>query len=65
MGIGRIVDYNGDRYFRDVNAFVSRVRDSIPHYGVEFMRKNLHNCLRGKAFAWYKDVVGETMKDAF
>jgi hypothetical protein len=64
MGTGRIVDYKNERYFRDVNAFVSRIRDTIPHYGAELMRNNLHNCLRGEAFAWYNDIIRNAMKNA-
>jgi hypothetical protein len=62
MGLGRIVDYKGDRYFRDVNVFILRIEYSIPHHGAELMHNKIHHCLRGEAFIWYNDFLGDTMK---
>jgi hypothetical protein len=61
-GIGRIVDYDGSRYFRDVNSFVSQIKDTIPYYGAEVVRNNIHNCFKGQAFTWYSDVLNQTTK---
>jgi hypothetical protein len=62
MCMGRIVDYGGDRYFRDVNSFISRVKDSITHHGAVLTRYSIHNCLPGKAFTWYNDILRDAMK---
>jgi hypothetical protein len=64
-GAGRVIDYDGTRYFRDVNAFVAQVRDSVAYYTAEVVRNNLHNCLKGQAFTWYSDIVQQSTKKAF
>jgi hypothetical protein len=28
-GVGRVIDYDGSRYFRDVNSFVAQIQDSV------------------------------------
>jgi hypothetical protein len=61
-GVGRIIDYDGSRYFRDVNSFVSQIKDTIPYYGAEVVRNNIHNCFKGQAFTWYSDVLNQTTK---
>jgi hypothetical protein len=63
-GAGRVIDYDGTRYFRDVNAFVAQVRDSVAYYTAEVVRNNLHNCLKGQAFTWYSDIVPQSTKKA-
>ncbi|KAA8908787.1 hypothetical protein FN846DRAFT_906030 [Sphaerosporella brunnea] len=61
-GAGRVVDYDGARYFRDVNAFVAQVKDSVAYYTAEVVRNNLQNCLKGQAFIWYSDIVPQSTK---
>lgn len=62
-GTGRYIDLGEKgRAFRDVNAFVSRFVDQIPYMGKECVRNNVHNCLRGSAFAWYNDILPEQTK---
>jgi hypothetical protein len=61
-GAGRVVDYDGSRYFRDVNAFVAQIEDSIPYYTPEVVRNNIQNCLKGQAFTWYSDIISATTK---
>jgi hypothetical protein len=63
-GIGRVVDYDGSRYFRDVNSFVSQIEDSVVYYTAEVVRNNLQNCLKGQAFSWYSDIVPAATKKA-
>jgi hypothetical protein len=63
-GAGRVIDYDGTRYFRDVNAFVAQIRDSVAYYSAEVVRNNLHNCLKGQAFTWYSDIVPQSTKKA-
>jgi hypothetical protein len=63
-GAGRVIDYDGTRYFRDANAFVAQVRDSVAYYTAEVVRNNLHNCLKGQAFIWYSDIVPQSTKKA-
>jgi hypothetical protein len=61
-GAGRVVDYDGSRYFRDVNSFVAQVQDSVTYYTAEVVRNNLQNCLKGQAFSWYSDIVPAATK---
>ncbi|RPB07443.1 hypothetical protein P167DRAFT_404470 [Morchella conica CCBAS932] len=62
-GTGRYIDFGEKgRAFRDINAFVSRFVDQIPHLGKECVENNVHNCLRGSAFAWYNDILPEQTK---
>jgi hypothetical protein len=61
-GASRVVDYDGSRYFRDVNAFVAQIEDSIPYYTPEVVRNNIQNCLKGQAFTWYSDIISATTK---
>jgi hypothetical protein len=63
-GIGRVIDYDGSRYFRDVNSFVAQVQDSVAYYTAEVVRNNLQNCLKGQAFSWYSDIVPAATKKA-
>jgi hypothetical protein len=30
-GAGRVIDFDGARYFRDVNTFVAQVKDSVAY----------------------------------
>jgi hypothetical protein len=61
-GVGRVVDLEGKRYFRDVNAFVAQINDTIPYCSAEVVRNNLHNCFKGQAFTWYSDILTATTK---
>jgi predicted nucleic acid-binding Zn ribbon protein len=56
-GPGRIVDYDGSRYFRDVNSFVTQLKDSMAYYTAEVVANNIQNCLKGQAFTWYSDIL--------
>jgi hypothetical protein len=56
-GPGRIVDYDGSGYFRDVNSFVSQLRDTMRDYSAEVVANNVQNCLKGQAFTWYSDIL--------
>jgi hypothetical protein len=61
-GTGRVVDYDGNRYFRDVNSFISQLKDTIGYYGPETVANNIQNCLKGQAFVWYSDILPATTK---
>jgi hypothetical protein len=63
-GIGRVVDYDGSRYFRDVNSSMSQIEDSVVYYTAEVVRNNLQNCLKRQAFSWYSDIVPAATKKA-
>jgi hypothetical protein len=64
-GAGRVIDFDGARYFRDVNAFVAQVKDSVAYYTADVVRNNLQNCLKGQAFIWYSDICPSSQKQAF
>jgi hypothetical protein len=55
-GAGRVINFDGARYFRDINAFVAQVKDSVAYYTSDIVRNNLQNCLKGQAFIWYSDI---------
>jgi hypothetical protein len=63
IGSGRLVDHKNNRFFRDVNAFVSRIGDDIPYYGAETMHNNVQNCFKGQASSWNNDVMQKARKN--
>jgi hypothetical protein len=46
---GRIVNYDDSQYFRDVNSFVTQLKDSMEYYTAEVVANNIQNCLKGQA----------------
>jgi hypothetical protein len=50
---GDVITVGRDTIYRNVDAFVERIKDAIATKGAPVVRDNLHLCLRGAATRWY------------
>ena len=57
-----VVTVGKDVYYRDVNKFITRVRDVAAARGEEVLKLHLFGNLRGAAMDWYTDQIDETAK---
>jgi hypothetical protein len=61
---GDIVTIGRDTIYRNVDAFVERIKDAIATKGPETIRDNLHLCLRGHASRWWTFELSDIDKNA-
>ena len=57
-----VVTVGKDVYYRDINKFITRVRDVAAARGEEVLKLHLFGNLRGAAMDWYTDQIDETAK---
>jgi Integrase zinc binding domain len=57
-----VVTVGKDVYYRDVNKFITRVRDVAAARGEEVLKLHLSGNLRGAAMDWYTDQIDKTAK---
>lgn len=61
-GEGPVVSSGKSVYYRDVYAFVERLKDMLPIRGVDKLRTVIPQCLRGSALIWYSTELTERDK---
>ena len=62
-GTSDIVHSGKEVIYRDVHAFVDRLKDMTMVYDATAIRTNLVKCLRGRAAEWYSTELPEVQKD--
>ena len=61
---GDVITVGRDTIYRNVDAFIERIKDAIATKGPAIVRDNLHLCLRGAATRWYTFEVSDLNKQA-
>ena len=61
-GEGPVVSAGKSVYYRDVYAFIERLKDMTPIRGMEKLRTVLPQCFRGSALIWHSTEVSERDK---
>jgi len=59
---GDVITVGRDTIYRNVDAFVERIKDAVATKGCFVVRDNLHLCLRGAATRWYTFEVSDLNK---
>ena len=62
LGKGPIVHTSRETYFRDVHLFCDRMNDMVKIKGLDLIRQNVWQCLRGSALEWYTAILTDMEK---
>jgi hypothetical protein len=61
---GDVITVGRDTIYRNVDAFIERIKDAIATKGAAIVRDNVHLCLCGAATRWYIFEVSDLNKQA-